>query len=107
MTEAERLLREIVRAYTEGDPDGLEVLIAEAGRFLADLREEGEPTAEGGSASARAGSLPAPVEIARVDTDGRAFVALYNAAKRIVDQGPNASTMAELEAAVQAASRFV
>lgn len=103
--EAVDLLRSIVRAYTEGDVDGLEALMSQAGEWLAGGPEpEGEPTVQHVEAPPINTTSAQPVPSGSA---AQAFVRLYNAAKRLVDQGPTPSTMAEITAAVANASRFV
>lgn len=103
------LLREIVRLHAEGDFEAMSEVIERAGRWLAE--DESEPVAdEGEGDQARDESVPEQSTAApagRGGVDSQAFVALYNAAKRLIDQGPTPSTMAELARAVESARRFV
>jgi hypothetical protein len=103
-------LRKIVAAWAAGEMDDVEQLIEKAGEWLSDL-DEGRDVSE--PAEVDAGRQPAPAEATpatiRPLADGApsAFVALYNAAWRLVREGYDEQRIAELEAAVQGAERFV
>lgn len=113
---AEIWLRSIVAAYTAGDADELERLIEKAGDWLAELKE-GDPDVEEPAAAEEEGADSRPAQatppargispVVPIGAADAAFVRLYNAAKRLLAQGPSSSTNAELEAAVRAVEPLI